>query len=119
MLGLYSGFVFIHFLFVILLKNNWIKAKNDGTSVRIELKEGGSDIEVNDDNKLEYLDALLRYYMLDSIQEQVLEIIEGLHDVIPELLLAPFDYQELEILICGSLINFSSFPFIFTILLIL
>ncbi|KAF0701239.1 Aste57867_8276 [Aphanomyces stellatus] len=67
----------------------------------IELVPHGASIAVTDANKEEYLHALLKYYMFDSVHEQVAALLKGLFDVIPSNLLAVFDYQELELLICG------------------
>ncbi|GAB9474626.1 Hect e3 ubiquitin ligase [Globisporangium polare] len=66
-----------------------------------ELKPGGKDIAVTDDNKDEYLNLLMKHKMFDSVKEQVSAVLEGLYDVIPRNLLAVFDYQELELLLCG------------------
>ncbi|ETV96234.1 hypothetical protein, variant [Aphanomyces invadans] len=66
-----------------------------------ELVPDGASIPVTDENKEEYLLALLKYHMFDSVHEQVAALLKGLFDVIPRNLLAAFDYQELELLICG------------------
>uniref|UniRef100_K3X015 HECT-type E3 ubiquitin transferase n=1 Tax=Globisporangium ultimum (strain ATCC 200006 / CBS 805.95 / DAOM BR144) TaxID=431595 RepID=K3X015_GLOUD len=66
-----------------------------------ELKPGGKDILVTDENKEEYLSLLMKYKMFDSVKEQVSAILQGLYDVIPRSLMAVFDYQELELLLCG------------------
>ncbi|KAH9095016.1 hypothetical protein LEN26_017969 [Aphanomyces euteiches] len=67
----------------------------------IELIPNGASIPVTDANKEEYLHALLKYYMFDSVHAQVNALLKGLFDVVPRNLLAVFDYQELELLICG------------------
>lgn len=69
--------------------------------VTTELKPGGKDITVTDDNKDEYLDLLMKYKMFDSVKEQLSALLQGVYDVIPRTLLAVFDYQELELLLCG------------------
>jgi E3 ubiquitin-protein ligase NEDD4 len=67
----------------------------------VELVEGGADIEVTNDNFPEYLEACLKYYILDQVKPQLNELMLGLFDVIPEPLLTVFDCQELELLMCG------------------
>ncbi|KDO18096.1 hypothetical protein SPRG_16536 [Saprolegnia parasitica CBS 223.65] len=67
----------------------------------IELKPNGASIPVTDANKDEYLNLLLKHYMFDSVQDQITALLKGLYDVIPRNLLSVFDYQELELLICG------------------
>ena len=67
----------------------------------IELVEGGTDIEVTNDNYPEYLEACLKYRMLDHVKPQLTELLMGFSEVIPEPLLTIFDFQELELLMCG------------------
>ncbi|GLD94167.1 hypothetical protein PINS_up002778 [Pythium insidiosum] len=67
----------------------------------VDLKPGGRDIDVTDENKLEYLALVLRYRMLDAVAEQLSALLSGLYDVIPKALLAVFDYQELDFFLCG------------------
>ncbi|KAL7690766.1 putative HECT domain, Zinc finger, RanBP2-type, HECT, E3 ligase catalytic domain-containing protein [Plasmopara halstedii] len=73
----------------------------DGLIVTEELTPGGNDIPVTDINKEEYLTLLLQHKMFGSVQEQLEAMLEGLYDVLPRTLLTVFDYQELELLMCG------------------
>mmetsp|Transcript_29660 Transcript_29660/g.53632 ORF Transcript_29660/g.53632 Transcript_29660/m.53632 type:complete len:741 (+) Transcript_29660:238-2460(+) len=72
-----------------------------GQKEEIELVKGGKDVEVNNDNFPEYLEACLKYRMLDRVKTQLNELLLGFFDVIPEPLLTIFDFQELELLMCG------------------
>jgi hypothetical protein len=72
-----------------------------GETQTIELKPGGADIEVTNDNREEYLRLLFRHIMLDRVSEQLNEMLRGFYEVIPEGLLSVFDYQELELIING------------------
>lgn len=67
----------------------------------IDLKENGRNIDVTDENKEEYLTLVLEHRMLDSIAEQLQEFLSGIYDVVPKALLSVFDYQELELMLCG------------------
>jgi E3 ubiquitin-protein ligase NEDD4 len=67
----------------------------------IELVEGGADIDVTNENYPEYLEACLKYRMLDHVKPQLTQLLVGLLEVIPEPLLTIFDFQELELLMCG------------------
>ncbi|KAG7381213.1 hypothetical protein PHYPSEUDO_006299 [Phytophthora pseudosyringae] len=67
----------------------------------VELKPGGENIDVTDDNKTEYLSLVLRYRMLDSVADQLTALLKGLYDVIPKSLLTIFDYQELDFYLSG------------------
>jgi HECT-domain (ubiquitin-transferase) len=72
-----------------------------GVKQEVPLVEGGADIEVSNDNFPEYLEACLKYRMLERVKPQLNELILGFFDVIPEPLLTVFDFQELELLMCG------------------
>ncbi|GMF11562.1 unnamed protein product [Phytophthora lilii] len=67
----------------------------------VELKPGGDDIDVTDENKMEYLSLVLRYRMLDSVADQLTALLKGLYEVIPKALLTIFDYQELDFYLSG------------------
>lgn len=67
----------------------------------IDLKENGRNIELTDENKHEYIYLRLRYIMLDSFAEQLQHLMAGVFEVIPQELILVFDYQELELVLCG------------------
>ena len=67
----------------------------------IELVKDGANMDVTNDNLPEYLEACLKYRMLDRVKPQLNELLLGFFDVIPEPLLTIFDFQELEVLMCG------------------
>ncbi|DBA05159.1 TPA: hypothetical protein N0F65_005009 [Lagenidium giganteum] len=75
--------------------------KLDGEVETIDLKENGRNIEVTDENKHEYIYLRLRYIMLDSFAEQLQHLMAGIFEVIPQELILVFDYQELELVLCG------------------
>jgi len=72
-----------------------------GVKEDVALVEGGEDMEVTNDNFPEYMEACLKYRMLDRVKPQLNELLLGFFDVIPEPLLTVFDFQELELLMCG------------------
>jgi E3 ubiquitin-protein ligase NEDD4 len=72
-----------------------------GAKEDIDLIENGSDVEVTNDNFPEYLEACMRHRMLEHVKPQLSELLLGFYDVIPEPLLTIFDFQELELLMCG------------------
>ena len=67
----------------------------------VELIEGGAEIPVTNDNLPEFLEANLKYHLMDRVKPQLTELLLGFFDVIPESLLTIFDFQELELLMCG------------------
>lgn len=72
-----------------------------GKAVDVPLVDGGADITVDNRNLAQYLEAQLRYRMMNRIRAQLLEVLKGFYDVVPESLLAVFDFQELELLLHG------------------
>uniref|UniRef100_K3XBD9 HECT-type E3 ubiquitin transferase n=1 Tax=Globisporangium ultimum (strain ATCC 200006 / CBS 805.95 / DAOM BR144) TaxID=431595 RepID=K3XBD9_GLOUD len=75
--------------------------KLNGEVEVIDLKEDGRNIEVTDENKHEYIYLRLRHIMLDSFAEQLQHLMAGVFEVIPQELILVFDYQELELVLCG------------------
>ncbi|KAL7687955.1 putative HECT domain, Zinc finger, RanBP2-type, HECT, E3 ligase catalytic domain-containing protein [Plasmopara halstedii] len=73
----------------------------DGKPYIVELIEGGANIDVTRENRSRYLDALFKYHVMGSVSTQLLSFLTALYDVVPEGLLKLFDYQELELLMCG------------------
>ena len=67
----------------------------------VELKPNGANIEVTSDNLVEYLEANLRYHMLERTKKQLTELLLGFFDVIPEPVMTVFDSNELELILCG------------------
>ncbi|PFH54090.1 hypothetical protein AMATHDRAFT_863 [Amanita thiersii Skay4041] len=72
-----------------------------GELMNIELKSGGADIPVTEDNKLEYVNAVVEYRISKRVKDQFDSFMEGLLELIPRDLLHVFDDRELELLIVG------------------
>jgi len=67
----------------------------------VELIPGGNMKEVTAENLPQYLEANLRYRMLDRVKPQIRELMLGFFDIIPEPALTVFDPNELELSLCG------------------
>ncbi|KAF1940768.1 HECT-domain-containing protein [Clathrospora elynae] len=72
-----------------------------GETVSIELKPGGDDIEVTNDNKGEYVELITEWRIQKRVEEQFQAFITGFHELIPADLVNVFDERELELLIGG------------------
>lgn len=72
-----------------------------GEKIEIPLKEGGGDIDVDNENKQEYIDLLTDWRINKRTAEQMAAFNRGLFEVIPQRLLQIFDDRELELLIGG------------------
>jgi len=67
----------------------------------VELIPGGETVDVTGHNLPEYLEAKLKYKLLGGYEAQLKELLLGFYDVIDAPLLTVFDFQELELLMCG------------------
>ncbi|TRY75099.1 hypothetical protein TCAL_00604 [Tigriopus californicus] len=66
-----------------------------------DLKPGGSEIEVTEENKEEYLELVVAWRMSRGIEEQTKAFLDGFNEVVPLEWLQYFDERELELLLCG------------------
>ena len=74
-----------------------------GQSDIVPLRGEGHDVDepVTADNRAEYCHLLLKFYLLDRVNEQLGKFLQGFYEVIPQALISVFDFQELELLVCG------------------
>lgn len=72
-----------------------------GEIIEVELKHNGADIAVTEENKKEYVEAVVEYRTKTRIQEQANALLEGFRELIPSELINVFDERELELLIGG------------------
>lgn len=72
-----------------------------GEIIDVELKPGGANIAVTEENKKEYLEAVVEYRTKTRIREQTTALLEGFRELIPAELIDVFDERELELLIGG------------------
>ncbi|GMF20605.1 unnamed protein product [Phytophthora fragariaefolia] len=113
-LGIPISFSDLEFLDEELHRNcKWLRSNNNvdvlcltfsvmlENGTEVDLKENGRNVDVTDENKDEYLRLILEHRMLDSIADQLQEFLMGIYDVVPKALLSVFDYQELELILCG------------------
>ena len=68
-----------------------------------DLKGGGDDILVTEENKHEYIDLMLRWRLDRGVAKQMECFKKGFCEVMPVNLLYNFDTQELEFLTAGTL----------------
>lgn len=66
-----------------------------------ELKAGGADIQVTEENKEEYLNLVTEWRMTRGIEEQTKAFLDGFNEVVPLEWLQYFDERELELMLCG------------------
>uniref|UniRef100_A0A3Q3MNF3 E3 ubiquitin-protein ligase n=1 Tax=Labrus bergylta TaxID=56723 RepID=A0A3Q3MNF3_9LABR len=66
-----------------------------------ELKPGGGDILVTEENKEEYIRMVAEWRLSRGVEEQTQAFFEGFNEVLPQQYLQYFDAKELEVMLCG------------------
>lgn len=72
-----------------------------GEMVTVELKPGGNDVPVTEENKKEYVSLIVEYRISRRVKEQFEAFMSGFSELIPQDLINVFDERELELLIGG------------------
>uniref|UniRef100_A0A8P4FZY4 HECT-type E3 ubiquitin transferase n=1 Tax=Dicentrarchus labrax TaxID=13489 RepID=A0A8P4FZY4_DICLA len=72
-----------------------------GQTHQHELKPGGAEIVITNDNKKEYIHLVMQWRFVNRIQKQMSAFKEGFFELIPQDLIKIFDENELELLMCG------------------
>ena len=72
-----------------------------GQSQTVELVPDGADLTLSKENLDRYLEAQLKYRLCDRVKVQLRELLLGFYEAVPEALLSIFDFQQLELLLCG------------------
>jgi hypothetical protein len=72
-----------------------------GDNQTVELKPGGKDVEVTNDNKDEFLELRLKHLCMERVSPQLYALLVGFYEVVPMDLLSVFDFNEIELLLCG------------------
>ncbi|KIW31940.1 E3 ubiquitin-protein ligase RSP5 [Cladophialophora immunda] len=78
-----------------------IEDEQFGETKTIDLKPGGRDIAVTNENKREYVELLTEWKIQKRVEEQFNAFITGFNELIPADLVNVFDERELELLIGG------------------
>lgn len=73
-----------------------IEDDNFGAKQIVELKPGGSQIPVTEENKAEYVRLVCAYRLENSIKEQMNAFLTGFYDIIPRALIQIFEPDQLE-----------------------
>eukprot|EP00052_Salpingoeca_macrocollata_P020421 m.171547 g.171547 ORF g.171547 m.171547 type:complete len:1020 (-) comp21262_c0_seq1:44-3103(-) len=72
-----------------------------GEIKEIELKPGGKDIEVTEENKQEYVNLVTQWRLTRGVQQQIDAFKRGFNEVLPLHTLGCFDEKELEMILIG------------------
>jgi len=82
---------------------NTFSAEDDrfGEHITIDLKPGGQEIEVTNENKKEYVQLIVEWRIQKRVEDQFKAFLSGFNELIPQELINVFDERELELLIGG------------------
>ncbi|ETM56163.1 hypothetical protein L914_00801 [Phytophthora nicotianae] len=72
-----------------------------GNLVTVKLVPNGDDISVTDENKHEFAERWLQYFLLECVSDQLYVFLKGLYQVIPREVFMLFDAEELDYILCG------------------
>ncbi|XP_046704403.1 E3 ubiquitin-protein ligase HECW1 isoform X6 [Silurus meridionalis] len=67
-----------------------------------ELKSGGTNIQVTEKNKKEYIDRMAKWRVERGVVQQTEALVRGFYEVIDSRLVSVFDARELELVIAGT-----------------
>lgn len=66
-----------------------------------DLKEGGADVAVTNENKEEYINLMTNWRFNRGVEEQNKAFLDGFSEVVPLQWLQYFDEREIELMLCG------------------
>jgi len=72
-----------------------------GHTSQRELKPGGANTSVTEDNKDEYIKLVIEWRFVARVQDQMNAFLDGFNALVPLNLIKIFDEHELELLMCG------------------
>ncbi|KAJ3342352.1 hypothetical protein HDU93_002468 [Gonapodya sp. JEL0774] len=78
-----------------------VEEENFGVTTTYDLKPGGRDIPVTDENKEEYVELVTQWKVDRRVQEQMSAFLSGFYEFVPKDIVSVFDERELELLIGG------------------
>eukprot|EP01134_Creolimax_fragrantissima_P006842 CFRG6842T1 len=71
--------------------------------ITVDLKPGGADIDVTDENKEEYVSLFLEWRVNRGTDKQMQALSEGFHEFVPVDVLLEFTPEDLELLMSGEI----------------
>ncbi|KAH9111651.1 hypothetical protein LEN26_013400 [Aphanomyces euteiches] len=73
----------------------------DGAMVQVDLIENGRQIAVENHNRVDFVQSMVRHLIFGRVERHLAGLIQGLYDIVPPELLLVFDHKELELILCG------------------
>lgn len=85
----------------VIFQNFEAETMEFGKKTVLELKPGGSNIPVTNENKEEYINLYSKMLMTTAIKEQLNAFVQGFYEIIPQKYIEIFNENQLELLISG------------------
>lgn len=85
----------------ILCQNFMWSSKVFDEQVSVELKKNGEEIDVDNENKIEYCQLVVEHLLYKCVKPQIDAFLQGFYDLVPANLVRIFDHHELELMISG------------------
>uniref|UniRef100_A0A8C1N398 HECT-type E3 ubiquitin transferase n=1 Tax=Cyprinus carpio TaxID=7962 RepID=A0A8C1N398_CYPCA len=67
-----------------------------------ELKSGGTNVQVTEKNKKEYIERMVKWRVERGVVQQTQALVRGFYEVVDSRLVSVFDARELELVIAGT-----------------
>lgn len=74
----------------------------EGKAKEVELMKNGSNIEVTQANKKDFVSLKVNWKLRESVRSELEQFMRGFHEIVPESLLGIFREEELELLTRGT-----------------
>ena len=78
-----------------------VDEENFGQTVSVELRPGGKETRVTNENKDEYIQLVIEWRFINRVRKQMDQFLAGFNELVPLNLIKIFDEGELELLMCG------------------
>uniref|UniRef100_A0A7S3DE09 HECT-type E3 ubiquitin transferase n=1 Tax=Palpitomonas bilix TaxID=652834 RepID=A0A7S3DE09_9EUKA len=78
------------------------KGEKEGEGVEVEVMEGGNDVEVTDDNKLDYLNMMAEFLLKSRCEKGLEAFTKGFEEVFPRDHFTTVSSRDMELLVCGT-----------------
>ena len=78
-----------------------VDEENFGQTVSVELRPGGKETRVTNENKDDYIQLVIEWRFINRVRKQMDQFLAGFNELVPLNLIKIFDEGELELLMCG------------------
>ena len=95
------GWMLTHEIDNVLFETFSVESLEFGAAKTVDLVPDGRNIHVTDANKILYVHLISEFILTRAIHTQLSAFLRGFHELIPAQLIAVFNEQEIELMVCG------------------